>query len=75
MKHKLQYLLILTLLLLGCKDKVDNKEGYFLVFYPRKATFIWATPGVRIGQEYEGTTYYDYYTIDNNSEISYKNYQ
>ena len=34
-------LAVTALNVISCKDKIDYKEGYFLVFYPQKCEIVW----------------------------------
>ncbi len=73
MNHKL-LLLLTIILLMSCKDNNGDEENYFLVFRPRKANHVWATPCKIITTEYKGDLYYDYKTLSINDNLKAKDF-
>jgi hypothetical protein len=59
-------LFVLLAGLLACEYPNDSTEGSFLVFFPRKCSFVCVTPGQALNTLYEGITYTDYKDLDKN---------
>jgi hypothetical protein len=65
MKHySVLILSIILLVIVSCKDKVNNMEGYSLRFFPRKVSYIDIIPGELKISWYENRKFVEYFKLE-----------